>query len=80
MELNLTETCEWFTGGFSIVCHTETTGFMGDVTTLTVLTYDAEDKIYSFYELNSMGVATQRKAPSTVIPGRSTASRRWATH
>ena len=54
-KLSLTETCEWFTGGFSIVCHTETTGFMGDVTTLTVLAYDAEGKIYRFYELNSLG-------------------------
>jgi hypothetical protein len=54
-KLSLTESCEWFTGGFSIVCHTETKGFMGDVTTLTVLTYDADDKVYRLYELNSMG-------------------------
>jgi hypothetical protein len=54
-KLSLTETCEWFTGGFSVVCHTETTGFMGDVTALTLLTYDAEDKVYRLYEFNSMG-------------------------
>ena len=54
-KVSLTETCEWFTGGFSLVCHTETTGFMGDVKTLTVLNYDAEEKIYTLYELNSMG-------------------------
>jgi hypothetical protein len=60
-KLNLTETCEWFTGGFSVVCHTETTGFMGDVTALTVLTYDAEDKVYRLYEFNSMGRSDSAK-------------------
>jgi Protein of unknown function (DUF1579) len=54
-KLSLTETCEWFTGGFNVVCRTETTGFMGNVTTLTVLTYDAEHKVYRLYEFNSMG-------------------------
>jgi hypothetical protein len=54
-KMSLTETCEWFTGGFSIVCHTDTTGFMGDLKTLSVLSYDPEEKVYRFYELNSMG-------------------------
>jgi hypothetical protein len=54
-KLSLSETCEWFTGGFNVVCRTETTGFMGDVTTLTVLTYDAEHKVYRLHEFNSMG-------------------------
>jgi hypothetical protein len=54
-KLSLTETCEWFTGGFSLVCHTDTTGFMGDLKTLTVLTYDLEEKVYRLYEFNSVG-------------------------
>ena len=49
------ETCEWFAGGFSVVCHSESTGFMGDVRTLTVLTYDPEEKAYTYYEFNSIG-------------------------
>src|SRR5690349_9072104 len=40
--MSLTETCDWFTAGFNIVCHTDTTGFLGDLKTLSVLTYDAE--------------------------------------
>lgn len=54
-KMSLTETCEWFTGGFSLVCHSETTGFMGDVKTLTVLNYDPGEKVYTYYGLNSMG-------------------------
>ena len=76
-KMNLAETCDWFASGFSIVCHTETTGFMGDLKTLTVFTYDAEEKVYRLYEFNSVGGAAQRRAPWTMIPGRSTASRRW---
>jgi hypothetical protein len=54
-KMSLTETCEWFTGGFSVVCHTETAGLMGGLKTLTVLTYDSEEKVYRFYEFNSLG-------------------------
>jgi hypothetical protein len=60
-KLSLTETCEWFTGGFSVVCHTDTTGFMGDLKTLTVLTYDPDEKLYRFYEFNSVGLSESAK-------------------
>jgi len=60
-KLSLTETCDWFTGGFSVVCHTDTTGFMGDLKTLTVLTYDPDEKLYRFYEFNSVGLSESAK-------------------
>src|SRR5215813_14410735 len=48
--ISLKETCEWFTGGFSVVCHTETLARAGVLKTLTVLTYDPDEKAYRFYE------------------------------
>lgn len=54
-KMNLTETCDWFTGGFSLVCHTDTTGYLGHLKTLTVLTYDPEEKKYRLHEFNSVG-------------------------
>ena len=60
-KMSLTETCEWFTGGFSIVCLTETTGIMGDLKTLSVLGYDPEEKVYRLYEFNSMGWSSAAK-------------------
>ena len=54
-KMSFTETCDWLTGGFSIVCSTETTGFMGEVRALTVFTYDLEGKVYRYYEFNSLG-------------------------
>jgi hypothetical protein len=60
-KMSLTETCDWFTGGFSIVCHTEATGFMGDLQTLSVLSYDTAEKLYRFYEFNSVGWSSTAK-------------------
>jgi hypothetical protein len=60
-KMNLMETCEWFTGGFSLVCHTDATGFRGDFKTLAVLTYDSEEKVYRFYEFNSVGWSNTAK-------------------
>jgi len=53
--MSLTQTCEWFTGGFSVVCHTETLARMSNLKALTVLTYDPEEKVYRIYEFNSAG-------------------------
>jgi Protein of unknown function (DUF1579) len=54
-KMSLTETCNWFTGGFSIVCYSETTGVMGDLKALAVFSYDPEEKVYRLYEFNSVG-------------------------
>jgi hypothetical protein len=59
--MSLTETCEWFSGGFSIVCHTETLALQGNLKTLTVLTYDPDGKAYTFYEFNSVGQTNTAK-------------------
>lgn len=60
-KVHITETCEWFTGGFSLVCNSESTGLMGDGKALTVLNYDAEEKVYTYYELNSFGLTNSAK-------------------
>ena len=65
-KFSITQTCKWFAGGLSIVCHSETTGFMGDVKTLTVLSYDPEERVYTFYEFNSFG---QNKSGKGTVEG-----------
>ena len=60
-KMSITQTCAWFTGGFSVVCHSETTGFRGHVKTLTVLTYDPEEKVYTYYEFSSLGLNNSAK-------------------
>src|SRR5688572_8932252 len=43
-----TDNCEWFAGGFQIVCRGEGKGPLGPTTTLGVLAYSAADKAYTF--------------------------------
>jgi hypothetical protein len=58
--ISLTETCDWFRG-FSVVCHTETLALVGHLETLTVLTYDSEEKVYRLFEFNSVGGSNSAK-------------------
>lgn len=53
--MSLTQTCEWFTGGLSVMCYTETLARASVLKTLTVLTYDTEENAYRLYEFNSAG-------------------------
>lgn len=49
------EKCDWFPGGFSLLCHSEGTGPMGDVKGLSVLSYDAMKGAYTYFGVDSTG-------------------------
>jgi len=49
------ETCEWFAGGFQVVCHSSETSTMGTSKGLSIQAYDPEAKGYTFYMINSRG-------------------------
>jgi Protein of unknown function (DUF1579) len=55
------DSCEWFAGGFHVVCRG--TGKMpsGSVTSLGVVGYNTEDKAYTFYGVDSMGMGDLSK-------------------
>jgi len=50
-----TETCEWFAGGFHLVCRTEGTGPKGPVRGQSIMGYDPSEKTYTYYAINSLG-------------------------
>jgi hypothetical protein len=52
---SVTGTCEWFAGGFHVVCRSEGTGPAGKRTELSILAYDAEAKTYTYYGISSLG-------------------------
>jgi len=60
-KMSISETCDWFTGGFSVVCNAKATGWLDDLKTLVVLTYDGEEKVYRLYEFNSVGQSNAAK-------------------
>jgi hypothetical protein len=50
-----TETCEWFAGGFQLVCRTKGTSPKGPGTGQSVMSYDPARKMYTFYAISSHG-------------------------
>jgi uncharacterized protein DUF1579 len=52
-----TESCDWFAGGFHIVCHSEGKGPQGEMKGLSIMGYDAEKKAYTFMGVDNSGWA-----------------------
>ena len=50
-----TETCEWFAGGFALVCRSEGAVPEGVMKGLSILGWDAAEKSYAYFEINSTG-------------------------
>lgn len=54
-----TTTCEWFEGRFYVVCKGTGTGPMGKVSNLGIFGYSAEQKVYTYRAINSLGIAPE---------------------
>jgi hypothetical protein len=50
-----TETCDWFAGGFQLVCRTKGTSAKGPMTGQAIVTYDSARKGYTYYAISSQG-------------------------
>ena len=51
-----TSTCEWFPGGFYLVCRGDGTGPMGENHGLGILGYSTERKRYTYYGIDNAGM------------------------
>jgi hypothetical protein len=54
-KLSSTMTCDWFAGGFHLVCRGEERGPTGKRMFLNILTYDGKAKAYTEYGISSLG-------------------------
>lgn len=50
-----TETCEWFAGGFHVICNSKGAGRMGAVVGHAVIGYDPAAGAYTYYGISSAG-------------------------
>ncbi len=48
--------CVWFEGGFAVVCHSEGTSPMGPSKGIGILGYSAEEKVYTYTGVDSLGM------------------------
>jgi hypothetical protein len=51
-----TSTCEWFSGGFHVVCHSDGRGPGGEMRGLAILGYSTERKRYTYYGVDNSGM------------------------
>src|SRR5437762_2630763 len=56
-----TSKCEWFPGGFHVVCHDNGNGPMGAMHGLGIMAYNAEDKVYTYSGVDNSGMSTAAK-------------------
>lgn len=63
-KLSSNQTCEWFAGGFQVLCRGEETGPSGKRTFLNIMAYDAEAKGYTEYGISSFGESEYNKGGS----------------
>lgn len=53
--------CEWFTGGYQVVCHSTGKGPMGPMHGLGLISYNGEEKMYQYYGIDNMGFASMSR-------------------
>ncbi len=68
------ETCEWFEGGFAVVCRAEGTGPMGPMKSLGIMSYSPEEKVYTYYGVENSPMAM------TSIPKGTVQGDTWTFH
>ena len=56
-----TDNCEWFGGGFHVVCHGDGKGPTGPMKGLSILGYNTEEKAYTYYGIDSTGMGSGAK-------------------
>src|SRR5574340_622422 len=52
-----TMACEWFEGGFVLICKGSSDGVRGAGSEMHILSYSAQDKAYNWYSVGTMGAA-----------------------
>jgi hypothetical protein len=60
-----TDTCEWFEGGFAVVCHSTGKSPAGPSKSVGILSYSNEEKVYTYY-----GVENSPMTMTTVSKGK----------
>jgi hypothetical protein len=60
-KMTSTSKCEWFSGGFHVVCHEDGKAPMGSMHGLGIMAYNAEEKAYTYSGIDNSGMSTAAK-------------------
>jgi Protein of unknown function (DUF1579) len=62
------DTCEWFEGGFGVICRSEGKMPTGPAKSLGILGYNSEEKVYTYYGIDN-GNMTMASVPKGTVQG-----------
>jgi hypothetical protein len=68
-KMKTTDRCEWWDGKFAVVCHNEGTSPMGPMKGLGILSYNADEKVYTYYGVDNTGM-TMMNVPRGTVNGK----------
>ena len=64
-----TDHCEWFEGGFAVVCHTEGSSPMGPGKSIGIMGYSTEEQAYTYYAVDNGPMAMASEPRGTLKDG-----------
>ena len=65
-KITATDSCQWFQGGFAVVCNSDGKGPSGPMKSIGIMSYSADQKVYTYYGLDNTGMVMMSAAKGTV--------------
>jgi Protein of unknown function (DUF1579) len=65
-KIKATDTCEWFQGGFAVVCNSQGTGPSGPMKSIGIMSYSTDQKVYTYYGLDNSWMVMMSAAKGNV--------------
>jgi hypothetical protein len=67
-KVSSTDTCDWFDGHFAVICRSDGKTPMGSSKSLGILSYSAEEKVYTYYAVDN-SIMTMTTVPRGTVQG-----------
>jgi hypothetical protein len=67
-KITSSDNCEWFEGGFSVICHSQGTTPNGPTKSIGILGYSPEEKVYTYYGVDNSAM-TMASVPRGTLQG-----------
>jgi hypothetical protein len=67
-KMTSSDDCQWFDGGFSVICHSEAKTPNGPSKSIGILGYSPEEKVYTYYGVDNTSM-TMASVPKGTIQG-----------
>jgi hypothetical protein len=65
-KISATDTCEWFQGGFAVVCNSQGKGPSGPMKSIGIMGYSTDQKVYTYYGVDNTAMVMMAAAKGTV--------------